>query len=258
MSKKSTKTEDIVEALCDDRVVETFTSRMQDKVIKIITDQLDIKFKEIWAELKKDILRDVEKMLTGSINDSLSNSHKQISTMEERINNLENINLQKDLLIFGIKDNKQGSFTDETTDPSLRTSDSSLFDLVSNQILNDLNIHIERNEINHIIRLKSKPGFKTPPPILISFVSTSKRNDILHTSKFKRKQHLKNPPFQNTVYYNERQSKSNAEISYTARTMVRDNKIASTWIFKGETYIKKTSTSNPVRITKLDKLREFD
>lgn len=130
---------------------------------------------------------------------------------------------------------------------------------MSKQIKEDLNIRTDGTDINSIFRLKSKPGMKSPPPIVISFVSMYKRNEISKCkSKFKRKQHTKNGASHSAVYYNERQSKVNAEISYTARSMVRDNKIISTWVFKGETYIKKSITSTPVRITNLDKLHEFD
>lgn len=53
MAKKSIKIEDIVEAICDERVIEACTSRLHDKVIKIINDQMETKLKEIIADLKK-------------------------------------------------------------------------------------------------------------------------------------------------------------------------------------------------------------
>lgn len=57
-------------------------------------------------------------MVSDSINDLSLRSNNQIMTMDERINKLENNNLQKDLLIFGLQDNRQGATMEEENNPS--------------------------------------------------------------------------------------------------------------------------------------------
>lgn len=168
--------------------------------------------------------------------------NNQTKINDERIAKLENVNIQQELLIFG---RPIGSDQSTITDKS---HDQSLIDLICSHINKDLNISLNHKDINFLYKIKSKSGYKAPVPVLVNFVSMIKRNEVLQVARFSRKQRLKSGSTDSIIYYNERLTKINSEIFYHARSLLRSKLIASAWTFKGEIYIRKTSSSNPAKI----------
>lgn len=60
-------------------------------------------------------------------------------------------------------------------------------DMICNHIKNDLNITLDRKDINFTYKMKGKPGNKAPAPALVNFVSMVKRNEILQAARFIKK-----------------------------------------------------------------------
>lgn len=53
MAKKSPKLNDIIEALCHERVVNTFVTKLQDNFIQYFNEKMELKFREIMSELNE-------------------------------------------------------------------------------------------------------------------------------------------------------------------------------------------------------------
>lgn len=120
MAKKSSRIEEIIEALCDERVVGIFTTRMQEKISQLITEQMDIKMKEITADLRETILNDTTQLVSNASEKLTNVSDNQTKINDERITKLENINIQQELLIFGLPTRTdQATITDNSHDESL-------------------------------------------------------------------------------------------------------------------------------------------
>lgn len=248
MSKKSLTTENIVDALCDGRVINIFFENLQEKITQLIRDQLDNKLKEFVTEIKESVANSTKSQILNTFNELLPATTKLINENKERISNLENFNLQRELIIHGLANTKEER-SNELDYVTRRNREIPLADLIRDHIKEDLNIHLEANDINYAYRLKAKAGETIHAPILVNFVTINKRNEILQQARTKRKQRIKSGLAQTKIYYNERLTKENSEIAFKARSLVRQKKILSTWTFKGEPYIKRTPEANPEKIT---------
>lgn len=87
---------------------------------------------------------------------------------------------------------------------------------------------------------------------MVGFTSIKLRNEILQKVKMTRKDKLKIDKQFSRIFYNERLTKTNQEISYNAHQLVKENKIKATWTYKGEISIKTEEKSSPLRISTLD------
>lgn len=101
--------------------------------------------KEIVSELKETILNETTNLVTKTSKEF----NNQTRNIEEKINKLENVNLQKEQLIFGLPNIK-----DETIIEGNNHEDS-LMDLVCKHIKKDLNITLDRKAINFTYKLKT-------------------------------------------------------------------------------------------------------
>lgn len=95
------------------------------------------------------------------------------------------------------------------------------------------------------------------PPTVFVFTCQHIRNDLLAKVELVRKQKLKSGTLHPRIFYNKRLSKSAQEIFYQTRLLVKKEAILSTWIFKGEVYIKKENTASPCRILSINDLKEY-
>lgn len=112
---------------------------------------------------------------------------------------------------------------------------------------NDLNIDITLNDINYAYMIRKKKNkFKSLPPIAVGFTVVKIRTEILQKVKLIRKDKLKTDKDFTRIYYNERFTKTIQELAFSARQLVKKEKIKSTWTFKAEIYIKSGESSSPI------------
>lgn len=251
--KSAAKVDELIETLNDDRVTNAFLANLQEKIQKCINDQMERKLNDFMIQLKETMATAFKQVAVDTFNELIPELHTGIKANQERLNNLENQQLQKDLVIHGI--NILEEEIDKLNQPQ---KENMLIDLVCDQIKLDLNIVLERNDLNYAFIVKSKSGITTRSPIIISLTSMNKRKEILQSARNKSRRQDKSELPKNQIFYNERQTKDNAMISFKARFLVRRKKILSTWVFRGETYIKENVAANPMKITTLSELKKYE
>lgn len=246
MAKRSSKSEDLIESLCDDRVINALTSKMAQSFNEVI----DSKLNELKLDITNAVQETLDNLITSKIKEISSPLYDKINILEQRVNQLESINYQKDLLIFGYKPPTNDSNDEGNVTPSTNSIIPSILDLLKS----DLNLHYSSKDINYAFYMKKKEVNKSySSPILVSFSTTGIKQEILQRVRLVRKQSLKSNTY-SRIYYNERLTKSNQEILFQARSLLKDRKIISTWTFKGDVYIKKELTSLPMKIISLNQL----
>lgn len=55
MAKRTTKVEELIEALCDEKVITTLFTKLQEKIILNINERMDQKFLELQSEINNKI-----------------------------------------------------------------------------------------------------------------------------------------------------------------------------------------------------------
>lgn len=127
--------------------MEKQTERIHDSVTKTMSDRMDEKLTSILDENK--ILK------------------SKIETLEEKIVLLERENKKKNLILFGLEEKEKDQ--------------NDLIDIVKEKIKNDLQMTLEKSEINKIHRIGKKK--EKVRPILISFVNEWKKTEIIRNKK---------------------------------------------------------------------------
>lgn len=249
MSKKLSKSEELIEALSDQRVIKAIVNIIRDELINDLNEKIECKFKELKTELTADLTsmleNPVKKITSEVMLESLNPVKQDITKLHDRITLLESREYQNDLFICGLEANDA-------------EKNEAMIDLVIRNIHQDLKIKLDHKDINFAYRTRKPDKPNQHPPILVSFTSALKRNEILQTVRIIRKQQLKPPYPQQKIYYNERLNKINSELAYIARDLQRKKKILSTWIFRGEVYIRKEQASKPQRILNQSELTKYE
>lgn len=279
MSKKTLKTEDIIDVLNDKRVFSKFLDKMSTemslkleskfnelstdlnvKISREVNSKLESKFNELTADLKNKIFNEVNlkleakfNELTTELRENLISStrnitdekiiqhiepiHKDLAHIKVRLDDLETKQVQNELIIVGVKANN-------TATQQQMEINKDLFELVLNHLKFDLDINISPHEINYVYRMYNKSkGEQKTSSIVVNFLSNTKKYEILHKAYTLRKNFSASK-----IFYNERLTRKNADLFYKTRSLQSINKIHTTWIYKGEVYIRKDPTSKPVKI----------
>lgn len=102
-----------------------------------------------------------------------------------------------------------------------------------------LDIPIESKDINSVYRTKKIMDNNTSPRILVSFSTTSLKNEVILKAKSFRNQSSTNPK----IFFI-------MNIFFLARQLQKNKKMHATWIYRGEVYryLWKEQTSKPVTI----------
>lgn len=250
MSKKSAKADELIEALCDERVTNKFIERITNELIS----RIDLKFKELVLDMEDKLKISVIKISEGIINESITPLKNDLHHANERIEALEAQSVQNDLIIHGLKPSNTEKVEGASINRTQTDGNKVIMDLVIDHLRNDMDILISPSDINYAYKMKKKKDDQSSTSILINFISTSKKYEIIRKAKLLRKNENPHP----NIFYNERLSKKNSELSFRARNLQRVKKIQATWIYKGEIYIRKDSFSKPIKITKLKDLETYE
>lgn len=251
MSKKATKTDELVEALCDERVL----SKFLDKITSEVNSKLESKFNELIEEMNEKLKISIEKIVEEKTKQSLIPIRNELSSVDERIDVLEANSIKNDLIIVGLLRNSMDKENDGTKIQSHQDMNKELFELVLDHLKNDLEMQISPSDINYVYKLnKNKKEDQTRSSIMVNFNSYAKKYEVIHRARLLRKKANCLP----SIFYNERLTKKISELYFKTRTLQRMKKIHSTWIFKGEIYVRKDSISKPSKVTQTKDLTIFE
>lgn len=160
----------------------------------------------------------------------------RISTLEQRIDELEQYTRRDDLVITGIKTRHRtyarAAANAETTEDAPREELQSLEQQVVD-FLNRNNINIRKEAISACHTLPSKSE-NSVPVVVIRFICRKQRNDVLMQAK-----KLKGT----NVYINEHLTKKNGGIARGARILRKQKKITGTWTRNGNVWIREQDGS---------------
>lgn len=164
-----------MEALCDERVSNALTTKIQERILNEFNVRIEAKFKELLSEINITIMSTVKEISMELIKDSLLLYKQEINQLNERLHILEQRSYQNDLYISGLKTKASEVMEDSSTNQNQSSWNKSLEDMVINHINQDLDIQIEKKDINYIFRPMKKNFNNATPPILISFNTSYKK-----------------------------------------------------------------------------------
>lgn len=244
MAKRSSKIDEIVEAISDDKIINALANKLQEKILHEWTAKFEAKLEDFLTSMQSNLKSVITQVATEIITEEISPCKNELIKLDKRMNSIEAKSLQNDMVITGLKLSEKEKL--DQSNNKLPKSEGNLasFDLVLDHIKKDLEIDIEKKDINFVYRISKNVGSSVSSPLMIGFNSFTKKNEIMRKVKMQEK---KAGAFR-SVFYNDRLTKMNAQISFLARSLQRTKKIASTWIFRGEVYIRKEIGSNPIKI----------
>jgi len=228
------KTEDLVEALLDPRVLEALMKALTPFKTSIETT-LDKKLESFGATLRyikaeNGVLADKCKALSAE-NVELK---KQIEACSQRVEECERYSRSDNLIFRGLPERSSAevasaapSLQDGST---LRESHTSVEETVSAFIKDTLHVDVLPSDISTAHRIKG--GAKdTVRPIIVRFASRRVRNLVFGAKKL-----LKEAP--SRVYISEHLTKTDSELFFEARRLLREKKIFAAWTQNGLVHVR--------------------
>ena len=180
---------------------------------------------------------------------------KQISSLEKRVDELEQYTRKNNMVISGLKIKPRSYARAATSDPFPLGSEES----VEKQVISFLSskeIYIAESDIEacHPIPRRENEDDNTtktpgPPNIIVRFVNRKKKIETLKQGK-----KLKG----SDVYINDHLTKRNADIAKRARKLRYDKKIQATWISNCKVFIKTNGTPEEAKTELVSELANLD
>lgn len=166
---------------------------------------------------------------------STTSQNAEIESINSRVDNLEQLARQNNIIVSGIQD-KPGEH---------------LLDNFKKFAMDYLMTNITENDIMSIFRLgKQKTDPTSPRPIMVKFNSPDKKTEIYKSRIHLRKMDIgKVKEYINPIYINEDLTPARASLFKSCRQAIKEKKLFSCWTFNGTIWVKTSKTGDPVRIT---------
>lgn len=103
MSKKRLKTEELIEAMSDERILDL----LMNKFTEAINIKLETKFNELTAGMNDKLTQLSSKLSKEIANEMITPLKKELNAMNERVELLETRLVQNELIICGLTENKE-------------------------------------------------------------------------------------------------------------------------------------------------------
>jgi len=259
MSKKSAKsdakTDDLLESIQDDRIINVLTSRLFTCLTPLFEDLFHKLAKDLKSEVKqmvKEVSVEVMSKINDDILEKIHHLEEENSCLRTRLDDMEIYSRLDNIVIHGLPEK---SVTSESTllkgshhlqETATQEATSAVLDLCRNE----LGLALSESDISIAHRLPGK-GKGSHRPILVKFATRRSRNLV-----YSARRSLHQLPAGRRIFINEHLTKLNATIFAQARKLVRDKKIFSTWSSGGHIFIRSgaSETEKPKRITLLQEL----
>ena len=233
MSKKANKTDELVEAILDDRILNALVTRLKPTIHEILTE-FRISMEVMIKNQVSEMVQTLSEPLHSQIRD-LTGEMKVVNLKLDAIENEQRLNC---LIVQGIPVSADVNSANRTdvAQPLL------------SYFRDKLNLEIDDNDIDIAYKLPRGQHTK-PPPILIKFTSRRVRDYVYYSRRPARSDYQHH----NTVFINEYLTRHNANLFSHARSLVKDKRIFKTWTRAGYTFIKSTDSreEKPLKITRL-------
>ena len=161
--------------------------------------------------------------------------------LQDRVNDLEQRDKNKNVVIFGLKTQTYSAAARAESDANVKEMESQSAAEENNsvrafmELTTAMNLKIERQEISNIFQLPKKNA-KAPNVTVVKF-----NNEVTKKQIFRRKKSMTTEELKalQGIYINEDLTQSNQELFRAARQLKKERKIEGAWTRDGRVYIKK-------------------
>ena len=253
------KTDDIIDALLDSKVVDALANALSPLIKKIINESLDDRI----AAISKSVTeaQETSAKLASRVTELTKENadmRLQLSSQGARLDSMETHSRLDNLIIKGLPETsyaERGTRGSTDADESLHTADS--HSAVESTVLafcrDTLHVEISPSDISTAHRLRAG-GKDKVRPVIVRFANRRIRDTIYRAKKL-----LKSAPGARAIYISEHLTKGAAELFYECRKLLREKKAHSTWTQNGQVYIKTSSepSAKPISIKCLADLTPY-
>lgn len=237
--------------------LDSLSAKICDRILPIVETKLNAMLASINTQLAtiSTRLNTVEQNI-DLCRSKIQQHDSSVASIDQRVLQIERFNRQDDLIIHGLQYNTTAEAASvEDSEVTFKTdSNKSTEDVIIQFAKHSLNLDVRRTDISVAYRTKktqrprSGANANAPAPILVRFSNKRVRQQLLQ----KRKE-LKDTGF----FINENLTKQDSEIFFGARQLYQKKKIFSCWAFNGQVFLKKSATSNPVKVENVSQLSGF-
>ena len=229
------KTDDLIEAILDGKVVEALAKALSPFLKKIIDESLDDKLATL-TKTVSDVQQSNAKLqaqmtMLKKENDDM---RVQLTTQGGRLESIEAYSRLDNLIIKGLPETsyaERASKGSADADESLHAeSNSSVESTVISFCRDALHVAVTPSDISIAHRLRTG-GKDKVRPVIIRFTNRRIRDSVFRAKKL-----LKNQS--KPIYISEHLTKSSSELFYESRKLLREKKIHSTWTNNGQVFVK--------------------
>lgn len=246
-AKPKSLAEDLIEALHDERLIDALGKALSPLITLSVQEAVKKQLEGLTTtirELKADNTRLAKQCeLVAKDNARLQKTTEEYG---RRLDDMEAYSRRDNLIIRGLPEKsvaERASDAPSLTEgvPVLRESFESVEGTVLEFLNSSLGVVVQPQDISIAHRLKSGPKDRVRP-IIVKFKNQQVRNSV-----YRAKKQLKNTGSANRIYISEHLTKSASDLFFTARRMVKDKRIASTWTQNGQVFVKVSSTDPTAR-----------
>jgi hypothetical protein len=253
------KTDDIIDALLDSKVVDALANALSPLIKKIINESLDDKIAAL-AKAVTEAQQTSAKLSTrvAELTNENADMRLQLTSQGARLAAMETYSRLDNLIIKGLPEPsyaEKGTRGSADADESLHTADS--HSAVESTVLafcqDTLHIDISPSDISTAHRLRAG-GKDKVRPVIVRFTNRRIRDAIYRAKKV-----LKNSSGARAIYISEHLTKHAAELFYECRKLLRNKKVHSTWTQHGQVYIKVSTdpSAKPILVKCLSDLNPY-
>lgn len=248
MSKKSTRVEEIIEAIQDPRVLTSIAASLADTFKTLIESVIESQLDKLSSAILPKILPTIDESISRSVNKHfepfLSKSkvfEETLINVDEKITSLEREALEKKLIITGIPEVVGNNQPVEFLSAQYSKEIDNLLALMNPHLPNPI---VPINIVSFQRLPKRLNDKKLNRDILIELTSSNCKQ-FIYQNRFKlHKGLLRN---ESTVYVNEILSAANIKTFKKAREDKANKLIHSVWTWKGEVFYKLKNDSKPAK-----------
>ena len=230
--------DELLEALLDTRVTEALAKALSPFITLSIEEAIGKKFEGL-TEAVRDLRGEATRLKKRC--DDLQDENARLATtcaaQGRQLDDLECYSRNENIIIRGLPEQSAAERATQAVslddDPVLNESHLSVESTVQQFCMDILGVEVQEQDISIAHRLKAGKK-ETTRPIIVRFATRRVRNLVLRAKK-KLKDCGKN------IFISEHLTKTNSELFYEARKMLKEKKIFATWTMNGLVHVKYTA-----------------
>ena len=251
MPPNKLKTDELIEALLDQKVVEALGKAIGPIIAQSVDDILGRKLSDLTTAIRD--LKQENQRLTRRCDDLTAQNtvlRTQLDDQETRLEDLENYSRASNLIIRGLPESSYAERASGSADALSSESHTSVEHSIIKLCTDTLHVNVRASDIAIAHRLKAGAR-DTCRPVIVRFVNRRVRDEV-----FRSKKSLKDSSTRG-IYISEHLTKKASNIFFEARKLVKEKKLSSAWTFHGVVNVKFGTDpgERPKTIRTIDELR---